>query len=395
MTASWDELSRRLDLPYAREFAARELEPILRFAPTEAKDAKGKFKHASALPLQFAGVMFIFAFFGFNSIFPHGVVGEIMRFVFFPLAFFATIGFSIFLFRHQIGDFLLRGQARYLARAKAMAAIAARLGLRYSPAPAGAPLGLKIIGRQSWAPAKLREAVVMLESNKSLTHEVDVSVKSGLFPPTIHAGAKSEKTKALLEEGQAVEVEDGFEGVVAGVRFAAFERVETVEDAPNVHHLTLVFMLPRRLYGVTHLRAKGAPWPAVLDGRLFSSVGVAAPEFQDRFEIRASDQVEARTVFDPAVLERLARLDCGKTARAVAYEDHLVVDVAGEDRFAIIDLKTGEWSEETMRRSLENVADMLDLAAAIAGAFGLGGRTKWPEAQKAALPPRKEASLLP
>ncbi len=87
--------------------------------------------------------------------------------------------------------------------------------------------------------------------------------------------------------------------------------------------------------------------------------------------MRTTDQVEARTVFDPAVIERVAELGRGEKVRAVAFENHLVIDIKGIDRFAMVDLVTGEWSSQTISDSMINIAEMLETVSAIANAFRL------------------------
>ena len=57
--------------------------------------------------------------------------------------------------------------------------------------------------------------------------------------------------------------------------------------------------------------------------------------------------------------------------RAVAFDEHLVIDVAGQDRFAMVDLITGAWSDESIAATMTNVAEMLELADAVAHAFKL------------------------
>ncbi len=82
-------------------------------------------------------------------------------------------------------------------------------------------------------------------------------------------------------------------------------------------------------------------------GREFSRVGMASNEFERRFEAWSTDQVEARTLLDPIVLERfleLERLYDGKNFRA-AFADRKL--------FAAIEAKEG-LSIGTMFKPLAN-----------------------------------------
>ena len=91
--------------------------------------------------------------------------------------------------------------------------------------------------------------------------------------------------------------------------------------------------------------------------------------FNEYFRLRSTDQVEARTIFNPAVVERVLALAHGQPFRAVAQEEGLVFDFVGDNRFALIDLKTGEWNDETIKQSVTDVAELLELVDTLAHAF--------------------------
>ncbi|MEL6285758.1 MAG: hypothetical protein AAFQ18_06065, partial [Pseudomonadota bacterium] len=82
-----------------------------------------------------------------------------------------------------------------------------------------------------------------------------------------------------------------------------------------------------------------------------------------------ADQVEARTLFDPRVVERLLAVAHGQSFRAVARNRHLVFDVEGEDRFALLDANTGAWDDTTLRRGLTDLVETLELVDALATTF--------------------------
>lgn len=73
-------------------------------------------------------------------------------------------------------------------------------------------------------------------------------------------------------------------------------------------------------------------------GRDFSRVGMASNEFERRFEAWSTDQVEARALLDPVVLERfleLERLNDGKNFRAAFADGKLYCAIENNNAFGI------------------------------------------------------------
>jgi hypothetical protein len=371
-TIDWKNIERRLKLHGAERFATQEIMPLIEAAPVEALKKDGKRENRLETPLGVAFFGFVTTFVGLMFVLPDNIWSVIFRFlIFFPL-FFVWIGAALYLFKDRLIDALTEGQARFVARSKALSTLAEALGLTYVPSPGGAPAALKWIARQGWAPTRLREIADLLDDHGGMDDALAAARASGVMVGNAHVigGDKSRQTY-LDHQARQAQVEDGFQGARGGVPFCAFEWVESVEDAPNVHHLVFVVTAPRRLYGVTQLRSRHITWPAATSNADMKPVGVVAPAFENRFRMRATDQVEARAIFDPVVLERVAEIAHGEKVRAVAFEDRLVIDVEGEDRFAMVDLVTGEWSEETIAQSMRNMAEMLELADAVAHAFKL------------------------
>jgi len=61
---------------------------------------------------------------------------------------------------------------------------------------------------------------------------------------------------------------------------------------------------------------------------------------------------------------------CGPV-RGVAFDNHLVVDLSGPDRFEILDLMSGKWSEESIDATLTDFEHMLGFVDAISQAFSV------------------------
>jgi hypothetical protein len=105
-------------------------------------------------------------------------------------------------------------------------------------------------------------------------------------------------------------------------------------------------------------------------------VDLGPKAFDALYRLRASDQVEARALFNPAVIERVIALAHGGKFRAVARQQHLVFDFASEaNRFHLIDLITGEWSDETIRQTHADLAEALALVDALGHAFMLARKS--------------------
>ena len=85
--------------------------------------------------------------------------------------------------------------------------------------------------------------------------------------------------------------------------------------------------------------------------------------------LRSSDQVEARTIFNPAVVERVLKLAHDMPFRAVAAGNFLILDIVGDNRFSVIELATGKWSRQRIEDALRDVAELLELVDEAAHTF--------------------------
>lgn len=371
MTQTWRDIENRLNFSGAEMFARDEITPLLAELAPETLDKDGTPKGVQ-MPFFLTFVIFVIAFSIFNGITPDNFIGVTLNFIMFPVLFFGSFAFCLYQFRDRFLGLFIRGQGRFLARANALTMIAQKLDLQYIPSPGGAPAGLSWIAKQKRAPAAIKQAAATLDAHGGMDAPLAAAKASGvLVDNVIVIGSEEQKRHFQKDQAANRTVEDGFEGVRGGVHFSAFEWVEPVDEEPNIHHLVLVFDLPRPLYGVTQLRSRKTQWPSAPDGVDMDAVGLVATPFEKKFRLRTNDQVEARNIFDPAVIERLVALAHDEKVRAAAFDEHLVFDVAGADRFALVDLVTGAWSEETIKSTLINIAEMLELVDAVADAFRL------------------------
>ncbi len=368
----WADIGRRLGMKDAEGFVRREITPLLHDAPVAALKKNGERENRLETPMGVGFFTFVAAFLALNYVLPDTLIANVARFVLFPLLLFAALGAAIYFYRDRFLDALAEGKSRFIIRSKALTALADELDIEYAPSPGGAPTALAWVAKQNWVPAAVKDAAAVLDAHGGMDSALEVVRRSGVLVGDVTVlGSQAQKEKYLKQSASMRQIEDGFHGERGGVPFSAFEWIESESDAPDVYHLAMVFSSPHRLYGVTQLRSRHISWPSIAPELDMGPVGIVAPAFENRFRMRASDQVEARLIFDPLVIERVAGLAHGEKVRAVAFDEHLVIDVEGEDRFAMIDLVTGAWSDETIAASMANIADMLALADAVAHAFKL------------------------
>lgn len=149
------------------------------------------------------------------------------------------------------------------------------------------------------------------------------------------------------------------------------------------HGQLFVIDYPKRFLGTTVvLRDRGALNGFGKPSREFSRVGLASPEFEKIYEAWSTDQVEARDLLDPLVLERfqeLERLYKGKKLRAAFDAGQLLVAIETGDRLNIGTMFAplqGTQRVETILAEFEVVFDLIDvlmkrLDGRIDGAFSV------------------------
>ncbi len=99
-------------------------------------------------------------------------------------------------------------------------------------------------------------------------------------------------------------------------------------------------------------------------GREFRRVGMASNEFERRFEAWSTDQVEARTLLDPIVLERfleLERLYDGKNFRAAFAEGQLFAAIEANEGLSIGSMFTPLANPKRIENLLKEFDALFDL----------------------------------
>ncbi len=372
MTPNWYEISRVPGFEGLETHIRSQVIPYLSGAAAEPLDTD-HLKKKAGRGMTIAFIVFIALFGLFNLITPFGWVGEVVSFVvFIPLFILVMIG-GLFFMRGTLARLLVAGKQNFLIRSEALKRLSEPLGLTYVPAPGGAPYGVRWLAERSWAPRELRALTEFLDAAGGLDAAVAAARETGLMQPenvTVIGSAEQKRRYHEMSAG-AGGIEDGFAGERAGLRFEMFEWIERVEEAPNVYHLCILLHAPFPLHGTTHLRARRTGWPQDPDGARLETVDLGPRAFEARYRLRATDQVEARALFNPAVIERVIELAHESKFRAVAKGERLVFDFAGEDRFKIVDLMTGAWSEASVTRTAADLAEALSLIDALGHAFML------------------------
>lgn len=373
----WDRIESHDGFAGAEAYAAREVRPVLErvsLDPINPDRQKKIISRFMIVPFILFGITFM----TLDLLLPDTGWLEFLQFLLFPILFIVYMVAGLFLMRGQLAKLFVEAQARLALKADAMNRIAAPLGLKYVPAPGGAPKGLEWLSQQSWAPAILREATTRLNAAGGMDEAVAIVRDSGLMVDanTYVVGTPEQKAKYHEQASGMRQIEDGFEGRRAGLDFSMFEWVENVSDAPDIRHLIIVLAAPMTLHGVTHLRARKTSWPQDPGGAIMQDVDLGPKAFDALYKLRSSDQVEARAIFNPAVIERIIALAHGGNFRAVARAGHLVFDFASEaNRFNLVDLITGIWSDETLHQTYSDLAEALALVDTLGHAFMLARKS--------------------
>ncbi|MBA4226950.1 MAG: hypothetical protein C0456_09995 [Hyphomonas sp.] len=375
MGMGWDEIEKIDGFAGLRAHAETNVLPLLENAGLTASDG-ARLKRRLSRAVSGGFIAFVLSFLLVQALLPDSWWGETLVFILFPLLFLGCLLGSLLLYWRSFLRLVLDAKTRFLVRARALSALGEPLGLSYVAMPGGMPPALKWLAGQSWAPAELKDAAGALEQAGGMEEAVAAARDAGLMIESNVYVIGSAEQKAQYQETAArhAQVEDGFHGRRGGIDFELFEWVERVEKAPSIHHLVIVLEAPLTLHGVTQLRARKTGWPQDTAAG-FTEVDLGPRAFGELYRLRSTDQVEARAIFNPAVIERVIALAEGGAFRAVGKGSRLVFDFPGADRFALIDLVTGAWSPETLERTASDLAAALALVDTLAHAFMLARKS--------------------
>lgn len=376
MSMGWDEIEREQGFAGLKAHAEANVLPILSEATLKpVKLGEAGRRISGAMTASF--VLFVVTFMIVQAILSGTWWGEVLIFLLFPVLFFGFVLGGLYAFRGTLVDMLLEAKQNFIVRGRALSVLCEPLGLTYVPAPGGLPGTVKWLLDQSWAPRRLRELASVFDEHGGMETAVGAARDAGLMiEGNVYViGTAEQKAKYQEMAASGALVEDGFHGARGDLAFDMFEWVERVEDKPDIHHLMIVLEAPVLLHGVTQLRARGTGWPQDATGARLTDVDLGPRAFDALYRLRSSDQVEARNIFNPAVIERVIALAEGGKFRAVGRGRRLVFDFPGTNRFNLIDLTTGQWSEETLRQTASDLVEALTLIDTLRHAFMLVGKS--------------------
>ena len=169
--------------------------------------------------------------------------------------------------------------------------------------------------------------------------------------------------------------EDLFSGTHKGARYDLYEGhlEQRTTDSKGRTRYTTVFRgqlirmhFPREFLGVTIVRRDAGVFNVFgrgeLDGRKLERVRLVASEFEKAFEVWSTDQVEARYLLHPVMMERLIDLEKGlhgKRLRCGFENGDLLVAVEGGNLFEPGDLFKPLVDPARARRIIDEIAGVV------------------------------------
>ncbi|MEE2691975.1 MAG: DUF3137 domain-containing protein [Pseudomonadota bacterium] len=184
------------------------------------------------------------------------------------------------------------------------------------------------------------------------------------------------KSLGLLPGHNREAWEDEVTGVYAGAPFTLCEaclKMRTSNGKSSstrtvFHGQLFLIDYPKRFLGTTVLKRDQGIFNALTKpGKSFSRVGLASPEFEKAYEAWSTDQVEARDLLDPIVLERfqeLERLYGGKKLRAAFTNGNLIIALETGDRLnmgSMFKSLEDRSRVETVLKEFDAVFDLIDV----------------------------------
>ena len=345
--------------------------PILAKAEVENLTKDGMPKQLR-LPLFLGFGGFIPLFLTLKSFLPNNGFGEFLTFLIFPILFFGCFALCGYLFRERLAQLFAKGQHNFLLRTEIMLKLSRAMGLEYIAVPGGPSPSLKKFSDWSKCPQTIKDITATMEAHSGLGPASDIIRASGLaVPQAIFIGSSESKERYFEQQLNEQQFEDGFRGVRGNIPFSAVEWTET-HDESKTHHLLVALTLPTKITGRVEFKNKAAQWPMnPPHHQQHDKVRLLSSSFAKAYKVRANDQMEARLIFDPAVIERLTAYAAQGPVRGVAFENHLVIDLVGDNRFNILDVMTGAWSEKTIDKTLSDFNEMLAFVDSISHAFSV------------------------
>ena len=202
----------------------------------------------------------------------------------------------------------------------------------------------------------------------AIAQAMDASFQIGAFQPPAFERIKQLR---LLPNFDRSHFEDLFQGAHKDSRFDLYEaRLEQRRtDSKGRTHYTTVFRgqlirmhFPRAFLGTTIVRRDAGVFNAFGGGGKLERVRLTDPHFERTFEVWGTDQVEARYLVHPVMMERLLAMEQGfhgKRLRCAFEGGDLLVAVEGGDLFEAGDLFKPLADPARARRIVDEIAGVV------------------------------------
>jgi hypothetical protein len=183
---------------------------------------------------------------------------------------------------------------------------------------------------------------------------------------------------ALLPSFDRAAFEDWFHGERQGCAFDMFEGhlERETRDKDGDRSWSTVFRgqiirlhFPKDFHGVTVVRRDAGVFNALNDwASKMDRIGFADPDFERKFEVYGSDQIEARVLVHPVFVERLLELERrfdGHGLRCGFQGGDLLICVEGRNRFEIGDMMKPLTDPTRAKSIVDDVAAVLQVMDAV------------------------------
>jgi hypothetical protein len=165
--------------------------------------------------------------------------------------------------------------------------------------------------------------------------------------------------------------EDLFEGTRAGCRFALYEASMTTGSGKNQRTVfrgqVIRIAFPKTFLGTTVVgRDNVRRWR--FGGPKLEKVRLESSQFERIFEVRGTDQVEARYLVHPVFMEKLLAVEAagsGRNIRCVFDDGDLIIAIDGGDLFEIVHVFKPLPDRDHTRKGVRQIAEVLALIDAV------------------------------
>lgn len=239
-----------------------------------------------------------------------------------------------------------------------------------SSGPAFAALIISGLIAYAWATAPLKAVARRVKQNycDAIAQAMGASFKIGDFAPP--AFDRFEQWR-LTPSFSRSHFEDCFAGAYKGSSYDLYEGhlEQRHSDSKGRTHYSTVFRgqlirmhFPSNFLGVTVVRRDLGIFNVFGGGLGLKRVGLEDPAFEKAFEVWGSDQVEARYLLHPALMQRLLDLEArlkGERLRCAFQAGDLLVAIEGGNRFEPGDLFKPLDDPARARRIVDDIASVM------------------------------------